>query len=317
MSTNCARERSTRWRGSISIAVVLQVGTVHAGPRATLGVAGDEHACPSPSQVATVLRSLLRETNVVTTKSASSSDDVSLSDDGSQFRVTVAGRSREFDDAQRDCTERARHAAVFVALVLDPPLVADPIVESAPPPAEKPAAPIVSSREHAAIDLELGSFFQASPAAAERSAALAGGVEMRGRWGQRIYVAGGVGASPGSLRFADIDTRAWWFPIDLAVGAAYRSSSFEVAGDFGPSMTVLSIAAENLTRATNNVRLDLGARLSLGARFWLSEKIALSVSTQGTFIPRPYRLVIEGEGDVGATPGVWWGGTIGFVTRLD
>jgi hypothetical protein len=303
--------------GSVSIAVTLLAGTAHAGPRATLGVAGDERACPSPAQVTTVLRSLLRETKVVGATGAPASDDVSVADDGPRFRVTIAGRSREFDDAQRDCTERARHAAIFVALVLDPPLLADPVAESAPPPPEKAPPSALSRHERAALDIELGSFFQASPSDAERSATLAGGLGMRARWGRRLYVAGGAGASPGSLHFTDVDARAWWFPIDLAVGAAYRSSSFEVAGDAGPAVSVLSIAAENLPRATSNVRLDLGARLSLGARFWLSEKIALSVSTQGTFVPRPYRLVIEGEGDVGATPGVWWGGTIGFVTRLD
>ena len=62
---------------------------------------------------------------------------------------------------------------------------------------------------------------------------------------------------------------------------------------------------------------DAGGRASLGGRFWLSEKIALFVSAQTMVFPHPYRLVIEGQGDVGATPGLWWGGTIGFATRLD
>jgi hypothetical protein len=260
---------------------------------------------------------LLRGTKITGANGAAGIDDASISDEGSHFRVAIAGHERQFTDAERDCNERARQAAVFVALVLDPPLVADRSV--AEPAPEKPA-PIVSSprpRSGPNLDLELGSFFQSSPAASERSAALAGGVVARARWGQGFYLAGGVGVSPGSLHFAEIDTRAWWFPIDVAGGVSYRSSSFEIGGDLGPAVTILSITAENLDRAGHNVRLDVGGRASLGGRFWLSEKIALFVSTQATFFPRPYRLVIEGQGDVGATPGLWWGGTIGFATRLD
>jgi hypothetical protein len=295
---------------------MLLLGKAHAAPRATLRVAGDERGCPSPTQVATVLGTLLRETKVSASVAPPAPEDASVSDDGAQFRVMIAGRSRELTDAVRDCAERARQAAVFVALILDPPMVADGV--EAPPAEKPPVARIATSSEPGpSFDLALGSFVQASPAVADRSAALTGGVATRVRWGQRFYVAGGAGASPGSLHFADVDTRAWWFPIDLAVGAAYRSSSFEVAGDVGPSLTVLSIAAENLPRATSNVRLDPGARLSVGARFWFGEKIALFVSTHATYLPRPYRLVVDGQGDVGATPGLWWGTTVGFVTRLD
>lgn len=287
---------------------------------------GDERACPAPSQVAALLGSLLRGTKIVTSpeppgnprrNAAAGPDDATISDDGSRFRVEIAGRERVFSDPERDCIERARQAAVFVALVLDPPLLADRVTIEPPSEKSAPTATAPARGSGPRVDLELGSFFQTAPATAERSAALSGGVAARARWGQGFYLAAGAGASPGSLHFTDIDTRAWWFPIDVAAGLAYRSSSFEVAGDLGPAVTVLRITADNLERATSNIRLEVGARTSLGARFWLGEKIALFVSTDAVVFPHPYRLVIEGQGDVGATPGLWWGGAMGFVTRLE
>jgi hypothetical protein len=130
-------------------------------------------------------------------------------------------------------------------------------------------------------------------------------------------LASGVGVSPGSLHFTDVDMRAWWFPIDVAAGVAFQSSSVELLGDLGPEASVLSISADNLDRAEHNVRVDLGARASVGARFWLSEKIAVLVATHAAVFPHPYRLVIDGEGDVGSTPAFWWGAMIGFVRRVD
>ena len=305
------------WWLAGAMATALVATPASGAPRASLHISGDDRACPAPAQVASVLAPLLRGTKISSAPGSSGPEDASVSDQGSKFRVEIAGRERVFSDSERDCTERARQAAVFIALVLDPPLVADRSLVETPP--EKPAPIVTPSRPRSGpnLDLELGSFFQSSPAAAERSAALAGGVVARARWRQSFYLSAGAGVSPGSLHFADVDARAWWFPIDVAAGFAYRSSSFEIAADLGPALTILSITAENLDRAESNVRLDVGGRASLGGRLWLSEKIALFVSAQTMVFPHPYRLVIEGQGDVGATPGLWWGGTLGFVTRLD
>src|SRR5260221_11730334 len=164
------------WGSLASASLVRLVAPGHAGSRLSLRVAGDERACPAPSQVAAVLAPLLRGTKVAGGAGSPGPDDALVSDDGSKFRVAVASREREFNDAERDCTERARQAAVFIALVLDPPLVADRSM--AEPQPEKPA-PIVASprpRPGPNLDLDLGSFFQSAPGASDRIAALPGGL---------------------------------------------------------------------------------------------------------------------------------------------
>ena len=44
-------------------------------------------------------------------------------DEGSSLRVEIRGTVREVDEAKRDCGERARIAAVLIAMALEPPLV--------------------------------------------------------------------------------------------------------------------------------------------------------------------------------------------------
>ena len=58
---------------------------------------------------------------------------VELVDLGVPFQVIVAGRVREYRDEARDCTHRARVAAVFVALTIDPAFVARGAAPRRPP----------------------------------------------------------------------------------------------------------------------------------------------------------------------------------------
>jgi hypothetical protein len=59
--------------------------------------------------------------------------EIDVTDAGSRFTVRVRGRTREYLDAARDCKERTRTAAVFVALTLAPPEIdslSDPAARS-------------------------------------------------------------------------------------------------------------------------------------------------------------------------------------------
>ena len=62
--------------------------------------------------------------------------DFRLADLGDAFEVTVGGQVQRYADAARDCAERARVAAVFVALAMNPPSLEPP---RPPPPVPPPA----------------------------------------------------------------------------------------------------------------------------------------------------------------------------------
>lgn len=71
---------------------------------------------------------------------------LAIDDLGATFRISALDKVREYRDEARDCTRRARLAALFVALMVDPGRAGDPSdasrsteVENAPAPALPPA----------------------------------------------------------------------------------------------------------------------------------------------------------------------------------
>jgi hypothetical protein len=84
---------------------------------------------------------------------------VELVDLGAPFQVVVGGRVREYRDEARDCAQRARVAAVFVAMTIDPAsIAAPPPPPPPPPPAAAPGAPPGARLGvAAAVDSGLGS----------------------------------------------------------------------------------------------------------------------------------------------------------------
>ncbi|HVJ15856.1 MAG TPA: hypothetical protein VM686_10445, partial [Polyangiaceae bacterium] len=101
--------------------LVLTIGcgssNVWASPPA-LNVQGPAEGCPSPRGLIVELKRLLPHTHF--DSAAADAEAVLIEDGGDSFSVSVGGETRRFDDASRECAERARLAAVFVALVLDP-----------------------------------------------------------------------------------------------------------------------------------------------------------------------------------------------------
>ena len=119
-----------------------------AGPSTQAALAIDsarlfvgESACPRPQEVLAALRTLIPADRLDRRLTASGGAPfvVQLIDLGIRYRIVAAGSMREYRDEARDCAYRARVAAVFVALTLDP---------GAPPP-PPPAAPSSSQRAEA------------------------------------------------------------------------------------------------------------------------------------------------------------------------
>jgi len=255
------------------------------------------------------------------------SDEASIADQGAQFRVTVSGQERVFADPARACAERAQHAAVFVALVLDPPTIAEPAPEpvtraQAPvlPPAPERAAPPPppsSGARPMQWDLTLGGMLLVAPAASDRKAAVSGGAQIWVRGKRGFHLGFGAGLLRGSLEFESASASAWWIPIDIAAGFSARSGFSEVGAEFGPSASILSIVGRDLQQAEQQVRLEIGLRASTWVRFWLDKKFALYLSADGVLRPVPYALQINPDGQVGRMPALWLGASAGLAAALD
>src|SRR5260221_10010990 len=105
------RRRGHRARLATVIAAfaMLGAGTVRAEP-----------ACPEREAVWRAVTALASREHPTTLTLQAALSSVELDDLGPRYRVTVRGRTREYEDPERDCDRRAHIAAVFVALVLSP-----------------------------------------------------------------------------------------------------------------------------------------------------------------------------------------------------
>lgn len=288
-------------------------------------------ACPSAEEVTEELRLLMPDAKLDLSPDVVDSDVV-VSDRGTGFTVKVRGQRRRFRDLKRDCTERARHVAVFTVLVVDPlhvpmPAVNDAEEEPEPPPKPaKPAAlpapspkPAEPYPRGARFDLSLGPLAQVALKPNADSATQAGGLGLRLRYGQRVGITLGVaGLLPTSLHFAQADARAFWMPMDLGLSLSRRMSNWEVAMDLGATAALLLVEGEGqgLDTTQQASRLEVGGRLGAQVRYWASEHAGICGGMFGSWFPKPYSLQVEGIGVVGETPKAWIGGSLGAVIRL-
>jgi len=293
----------------------------HADPPPALRVVGQD-ACPTAREVATVLERMLPRTKITADTGPLGAAEATVSDQGAQFRVTVAGQERSFDDFARQCTERARHAAVFVALVLDPPAIgelsSEPPAAPAPPIRPVDAPPRQAERRPSGWqwDVALGGVMLVAPEVERRRTAVAEGIAAFARVKRGLHLALGAGVLQGALYFDDVAADAWWIPIDVAAGFAARTSAWEIGAEVGPNLAILSIIGENLKEARRQLRVEVGGRVSVWSRFWFSKQFAAFLSAEAIVRPLPYLLDIDPRGGIGEMPTVWLGGSAGLTAAL-
>jgi hypothetical protein len=286
-------------------------------------------SCPSPEDITEELRQLMPDATLDISPDVVDSD-VIVSDRGAGFTVKVRGQRRRFRDTKRDCLERARHVAVFAVLIIDPLRVPSNTVNDAeeePEPAEKPVIvpieppllrPVPVAEHGAAFDLSLGPIAQVAIKQNASSAAQAGGLGLRLRYGQSVGITLGLaGMLPSSLHYELADARATWLPMDLGLSLSRRTSSWEVGMDVGVGGALLLLEGQAaLTTPQRATRLEVGGRLGAQVRYWASEHAGICGGMFGSWFPKPYSLQILGAGTVGETPTAWIGGSLGAVIRL-
>jgi len=314
---------------SLALALAFSVPVLaHAeGPPPHLSIAA-AGSCPSADDVALELRELMPDALLDISPDVVDSD-VIVSDRGTGFSVKVRGQRRRFRDTQRDCTERARHVAVFTVLIVDPLRVPNrtvdaeeepepPEKEPEPAPVPKPLPkPVTAHEPGAALDLSLGPLAQVALKNDSSSTTQAGGLGLRLRYGQSVGVTLGLaGLLPTSLHYAQADARATWVPLDLGLSLSRRVASWEVELELGFGGALLLVEGQALDATQQASRLELGGRIGAQVRYWASEHAGICGGMFGTYFPEPYSLQVEGIGAVGQTPSAWIGGSLGAIIRL-
>lgn len=236
-----------------------------------------------------------------------------VSDLGDRFEAAAAGQSGLYLDAGRDCAERARVAAVFIALALNPPTFQSPAGRS--PAAPKPV-------RH--------TWFQAA-AAARLDGASAGNSPPATVlvWGAELGLAAGYGLFGGAVavgalqssvaRFSrfnpTVAVREQRFPFAVALrfqGDLPRR--LRLGAELGAALVVATFKAEDLQMTTSAVRLDVGLRGAIQLRLPVAlGHFAPFVGLHAEYFPKPYKLDVDPIGTVGSSSQFWLGATAGAL----
>jgi hypothetical protein len=264
--------------------------------------------CPSREQIESQLAPLLGERATQLDTSAR----IEISDAGNSYRIRVATAERQVNDPQRDCQERAKVSAVFIALNL--PVRAP---EPPPPPQQPPAQPeppvVQPSRMQLVLQL-LGSVEHAPELPGTGKGLYVGAALRSGRIDLTLH--GGVFA-PLSVVGPERETTAyelWRFPASLTIGFSSdaRGLSLGIAG--GLALDVLRFRGVDLPNPDSGLRVNPGFLLAVPLRLHASRHVAAVLMPTLALFPRTYIVRLEPTRQLDESPRFWLGARIGLET---
>lgn len=300
--------------------------------------------CPSAHEVETMLAPLLGASFGLSDRPASSDDvlRVAVRDLGVDYSVELPGGQRSYRDPTRDCQERARVAAVFLALNLQaqqptqPVSQAQEVAASAVQPTNPQSATkseaerAVESTSPLRLPLEVASYDRPSLgvglygtfALAPARAAVAGGgsftfwarlarfqLQLRGAVLSRVKLHLSPRAPGGT---------AWLARIPLVLEASYvlHRSRYELLPTLGIVLDVLRVRGAGLDRSVHALRSNVGLDVGAQGTLWLGARVGLSVALHGSWFPRAYALRVEPDARIARTPRGWLASQLGIVCML-
>jgi len=246
-------------------------------------------------------------------------------DRGDSFVVVSRGRTKAYPDPDRNCAHRARIAAAFIALVLEPGPVPSETEQVAPPPPapaprqeDRTPAPGRSAALPWVRVAVLGAFQVSSPLGLTSPGVALDVAAGWGSFGGEAACAWIAGAEVPLARGAT----ALLERIPCALGPVARlfvGPHVETDLKVGLALGALRAGGQGFATKFASVRLEVGARLAIDASLRLSPN-AHFVPVAGveiTYYPVPYDLVVQPAGVIAArTPGVWAGATAGVCWNV-
>jgi hypothetical protein len=287
-----------------------------------------ESLCPLPDAIWQELVTLVPRERLIARLRGPGKPNASIQieDLGAMFRISVLNKVREYREEARECAYRAKVAALFAALIIDPtalinaglcerppcsppPEPSPPArVETQTPPPAPPPLPLVSPP---LVRLELSPIFMTGLGAKELAAHWGGVLRVALGRGPVVPVLGAAALWPADTNVGGVRLRQWRLPVDLGIRATLASSRIDFYGELGLAFALLSERALDLAIGKTKTGIELGGRVSLGARFARRAGLTPFISLQAEFLPDPPRVFALPEGVAGRTPYVWLGACVG------
>jgi hypothetical protein len=210
---------------------------------------------------------------------------VVIQDRGDRYRISVRKTAMMLDDPERNCAERARHAAVVASNELHAPKIVH-------------GPPIWT--------VEKGVVFDAAPF--DAGGASSWGAEFRGAYGSKPWsLMGSAGARGPVTLTLENGWRAELlrFPLDLAARLTSYRWRLRMWVAVGGTMVPTGVIGQELVNTDREWRLDVGALGMAGATLPIGDRLGLATAIAIRWLPRRYDLQVDPAGRVGETP-AWW-----------
>lgn len=313
-ATSCGTSAGGMRASALMLATSLVGATAQA--QATGIDLSVEGSCPSAEDLRQKLEALLApgEPLVAVAPDAPAGDAARarVRDLGEYYLVEAKDARRAIVDAAHDCAERARVAAVFVALNTGHGLVP----ETAEP---VPAASEDGRSSHWSFGLlGVGAVVYApEPARAAPGGGLGAFVE-HGSLGVLLAFGGfapvvlpleASGAASGAVDLARL-------PVLLAGRYALAGPDLDVAPNLGIALDVMHLRGLGVERPESTWRTNVGGRLGADVRLHVGAQIAVALRFGLSAFPRAYALVVEPLGALGHAPRVWLDAGLGVEWHL-
>jgi hypothetical protein len=247
------------------------------------------------------------------TPTTDTSARIEITDLGDSYRIRVGSSERQVDDPQRDCRERAKVSAVFIALNLParapepPPQAQQEAAPRAQPPAEQP------SQTQLVLQL-LGSVDDAPELSGTVKGLYVGAALRRGRID--FTLSGGMFAPLGVV-VPERETTAyelWRFPTSLTIGVMTDDRGLSVGIAGGLALDLLRFRGVDLPNPDSGLRVNPGLLLALPLRLHASRHVAAVLMPTLALFPRTYIVRLEPTRQLDESPRFWLGARIGLET---
>jgi hypothetical protein len=267
---------------------------------------------------------------------------ITVIDRGDSYVVDVGGRTKVYADGSRNCRERARVSAAFIALALapetatasspgsssgsssssppsEPPETPPSTAPTAPPPPTATSAPPPPSPKatgpSAPPDPPWARFdVRAAFEDAPELGATGGGGMVRASFGWKA-IGGhvlcewlGSSATPLKSHAGRVSFERWPCAIGPTARVMADHRRLEATFDLGFELGALRAEGHDLASNTANTALEIGARAAADLVFHLGPDalgFAPVVGAEAEVLPTPYHLSVSGAGRVADTPRAW------------
>ena len=281
----------------------VKVAHAHESPRLNLVVSSQ---CPSRELIEDQLAPLLGER----TPELDTSIAIEITDQGENYHIGVGTAEREVHDPRRDCQERAKVSAVFIALNL-PARAPEVRPLPAPRPSPPPERPMPGSQTQ--VGLQLLGAVEYVPELSRAGKGFYAGASL---WGGRVELTLHSGIfAPLNVLAAEregVTYELWRLPSSLTVGFSTGGQALSLGLGGGLAVDVLRLRGVDVPNPDSGVRVNPGFLIALPLRLRANRHVAAVLVPTFTLFPRTYLVRLEPTREVDETPQFWLGARFGM-----